>query len=226
MQLVTCPILPWFKGPEFLIELVFAAVAFIIAFYAYRVYKISRQRSIMLFGAGFTFISLAYFIQAILNLLIFRSVTTNDIVRIASGNAIAQTGVQLSIIATVSHVAFMTLGLVFLSYVTLKERGIKILLLLLSMSFVALVLSNNPLLVFYLLTSIFLLFITAQHYQRHSETRTYNSFYVFLGFALLFLGNIQLALSTSLGLLYISGLVVLLLGYLSLLASLVRVVRK
>ena len=100
------------------------------------------------------------------------------------------------------------------------------LLLIYSLSFVALLFSTNPLLVYYLLTSIFLLFISAQHYQRHDDVRSYSTLYVFLGFGMLFLGNAQLALSTSFGLLYISGLIVLLIGYLLLLGSLVRVVKK
>lgn len=226
MQIATCPILPWFSGPEFVIELIFALITFIIAFYANKIYKITKQRSIMLFGFGFFFVGLAYLIQAILNLLIFRNITTNDIIAIASGNAVVQSSIQLSILATISHIAFMILGLIFLAYVTLKERGVKILLLLLSISFVALVFSNDPLLVFYLLTSIYLLFITAQHYKRHSNTRSYNSLYVFLGFALLFLGKLQLALSAIFGLLYITGLIVLLIGYLLLLASLMSVIKK
>lgn len=226
MQIASCTVLPWFRGPEFLIELVFALITLIIAFYAFKVYKLSRQRSIMLFGTGFFFVGLSYLIQAVLNLLIFRNITTHDLLRVASGSAVVQSTMQLSILATISHIAFMMLGLIFLAYVTLKERGIKILLLLFSISFVALIFSNNPLLVFYLLTSIYLLFITAQHYQRHSEVRNFSSLYVFLGFALLFLGNAQLALSTSFGLLYLTGLIVLLFGYLLLLASLVRVVKK
>lgn len=226
MQIASCHSLSWFTGPEFFIELLFAFITIIIGFYAYKLFKLSRQRSILLFGVGFISMSAAYFIQAFLNLLILRNVVTNDIVKAITGNIAIQTTLQLSVLATIFYIVFMTFGLAVLSYVTLKERGTKIFLLIISLSFVGLIFSSNPLLVFYLLTTIFLLFITAQHYQRHGELKSYSSLFVFSGFGMLFLGNAQLIFSDNFGLLYVSGLIVLLMGYLLLLASLVNVVRK
>ena len=57
MQIASCPSLPWFSGPEFAIELVFAFITLIIGFYAYKMFTLSRQKSILLFGIGFLSVS-------------------------------------------------------------------------------------------------------------------------------------------------------------------------
>ena len=224
MQIVTCPS-SWFVGAELIAEFIFALVTLFIAFYAYKVYKFSRQRAPLLFGLGFFSISTGYFLQVALNLLLLKNVSTTQIVSTIVGESV-HSGLQLSIVATVLHIIFMTFGLGLLSYVTLKERGTKIFLLIMSLAYIALIFSFSLTAVFYVITSIFLLFMTAQHYQRHGDVRSYHTFYVFMGFGLLFLGQVQLALSNYFTTLYVSGVLTVLAGYLLLLWSLLRTMRK
>ena len=222
--LSTCMVPAWFHTADLLIQFLFAVVTILIAFYSFRVYKITKTRYPFLFGVGFLAVSLAYLTQAFLDLLIRLSVSSADIMGVMSG-ATTQVTFQLSALATLAHIILMVGGLGLLSYVTLKERGVKPLLLILSLSFVALLFAANYTLAFYLITSIFLLFMTAQYYQRHEKMRNIRSLYIFLGFALLFLGNLLLALAPVLISMYVVGHIVSLAGYVLLLASLLRVVR-
>ncbi|MCF7799128.1 hypothetical protein K9M74_04450 [Candidatus Woesearchaeota archaeon] len=223
MQLITCSTPLWFGVTKIIIQLIFALVTLLVAFFSYKVYKLSRQRPTFLFGLGFIALSSAYFIEALFNYLLLQGVQTQHLFPAAIG--VAQP-LQLSIFVVSLQMLLMITGLSLLSYVTLKERGAKIFLLILSMSLVGIVMSAHVGLTFYIITSIFLLFITAQYFQRHARKPTKNSLMVFMGFGLLFLGNVQLAFAQSLSLLYISGHFISLFGYLLLLVNLLRVVKR
>lgn len=221
----SCLVPMWFHTTDLFIQLLFALVTLLIAFYSFRVYKITKTRYPFLFGFGFLAVSLAYLTQLFLDLLIRLQISSNDIISRVIGLEAAQTTFQLSALATISYIVLMVSGLGLLSYVTLKERGTKPLLLILSLSFVALLLAANYTVAFYLITSIFLLFMSAQYYQRHEKSRSIQSLYIFFGFALLFLGNILLALASIMISMYIIGHLLSLVGYIFLLASLLRVVK-
>ena len=206
-------------------QVVFALVTLGVAYYAYRVHRLSRQRSPLLFGMAFLGVSGAYFVQALFNYLLLIGIRTQHIMGTSNPNVV-NGAFQLSVFAVYLHMILMIAGVSLLAYVTLKERGAKIYLLLLFISMVGLFLTFHPSLLFYLIISIFLAFITAQHYQRHMKRPNKNTLLVFLGFGMVFLGTVQLAFATALSALYVSGHFIVLLGYLVLLASLLRIVRR
>ena len=225
MKVVACPIPEWFAGSEILIQIIFAIVTFFVAYYSYKAYQVSRSRSVKFFGIGFLGISIAYLVQAALNFMVLQGVHSTDIARVATAGAVNQM-IPLSVVAVFTHMIIMTASLGLLAYVTLKSKGVKPLLLVWSLSIAALLLSQNFSIAFYVIASILLLFMTAQHYQRLEKAKNMTSLIVFLGFGLVFLGMLQIAFATSLNLLYISGHIILLFGYLLLLWSLLRVVLR
>lgn len=225
MKIISCHVPFWFLGSEIIIQVLFALVTLAIAYYAYRVHRITRQRSSLLFGGAFLGISGAYFVQALFNYLLLIGVRTPDIIRLTNGSSVAAT-MQLSIFAVFLHMLLMLVGVSLLAYVTLKERGAKIYILLLLLSIIAVLFTVEVSLVYFLIVSIFLAFITAQHYQRHLKKPSKNTLYVFLGFGMVFLGTVQLAFATTLSALYISGHFIAMIGYIVLLASLLRIVKR
>ncbi len=224
MQLIACSAPVWFGASKIIMQLIFSLVTFFIALFAYKVYKISRQRSSLLFGLAFVSVSFAYFIEAVFNYFLLSGVQSMRL--LSSVGLSMRTTFQLSFIAVGLHTILMILGLTLLSYVTLKERGIKIFLLLFLLSLTALIMSTHLGITFYTITSIYLLFITLQYYQHHTQKPSLNSLLIFLSFGLLFLGNLQLAFATTLNWLYLAGHFISLVGYLLLLASFFRVVRQ
>ena len=224
MDLIACATPVWFGGSDIVLQLFFALVTILIAYYAYKMYRVAKQRSTLYFGLSFLSISFAYFIQAIFNFLKLESIQSADILFMNAHHAMSTT-FQLSILAVVSHIFFMILGFALLAYVTLKERSAKIFLLMITLSFIGIVFTPFFKLVFYLIATIFLLFIAAQHYQRHAKVGTITSLLVFGGFFLLFIGNLLLAAVNVVHKFYVLAHIIILVGYLLLLFSLLRVVR-
>ncbi|MBN1175420.1 hypothetical protein JXA48_02130 [Candidatus Woesearchaeota archaeon] len=215
----------WFIQCEIGIQLIFAIVTLLVAFYAYRVYRIARQKNSFYLGAGFLSISIAYFIQAFFNFLLLRRVTTCGFLSFMAGHPVQST-MTLSVLVVFLHMVFMVAGFSVLSYITLKERNIKSFYLILALSIASLVFAANMSIMFYVLLTIMLAFITIQYSLRFNKKPTTDTFIVFLGFGMVFLGTIQLALASALGALYVSGHIVTLAGYFLLLINLMRVVRK
>lgn len=215
----------WFIQSEIGIQLIFAIVTLLVAFYAYRVYRIARQENSFYLGAGFLSISIAYFIQAFFNFLLLRQVTTCGFLSFMAGHQVQST-MTLSVLVVFLHMLFMVAGFSVLSYITLKERNIKSFYLILILSVASLIFAGNMSVMFYVLLTIMLAFITIQYGLRFNKKPTIDTFIVFLGFGIVFLGKIQLALASALSALYISGHIVTLAGYLLLLINLMRVVKK
>jgi hypothetical protein len=223
MRIVEWALPPWFASSEILIQLVFAFVTLFIAYYSYKVYKLSSQQPSLLYGLGFLGVSVSYFVQAILNFFVLRGVQSDQIIQAVTAGAMDHV-IPLSVVAVVLHMILMTASFGLLAYVTLKSRGVKPLLLIWSLSFAALLFADKFTIAFYLICAILLLYITAQYYQRLDKYRTLSSLQVFLGFGMILLGMAQIGLALTFNLLYITGHFVALVGYLLLLWSLFRVV--
>lgn len=225
MDLIALGVPRWYTTSGIAIELLFAFVALAIALFSWKVHKFMKKRQTGLFTLGFFLISFAYFIQAALNFFIVRGIMSHTVLSAMRAPPEIVTSFQLSIIAVSLHVLFVIAGLALLAYVTLKERNPQVYALLISVSILGLLFTKYLILTFYLMSSIYYLFITLQHYKRHTQRHTLTSFFIYFGFALLFIGTFQLAISMILGIFYILGHLTLLIGYLLLLASLLRVTR-
>ena len=216
MNLIAVGIPEWFTISGIAIEIVFALVTLLIALYSYKIYKITNQEQTGLFSIAFASISLSYLIQAMMNSFIVLGARN-------ALDAIAPLVFPLSVIAVSLHVVLMLGGLALLAFVMLKEKNPEVFVLFLFLSFAGLLATKSLILTFYLLSSIYLVFITFRHYCRHKKQGTTNSLLVYLGFAFIFIGNFQLALSMFLGIFFLLGHITILIGYFLLLASLLRV---
>ncbi|MGM5481333.1 MAG: hypothetical protein ACQESE_02885 [Nanobdellota archaeon] len=225
MKFVTCHIPNWFTISEIGIQALFVLVTLLIAYNAYKVHKISGQRASFLYGLGFLGLAVGYFMQALLHIFIVAGVSSQDIVAMASQRAAETTTIQLSALPTIVGMAATLAGLATIAYVTLKEKNLKVLGLLIVLSMVAIITPYYPV-TYHLAASIFLAFITLQYFRRHEKKRNANSMAVYLGFGFILLGTLQLALSDVMSTFYILGHFVALIGYLFLLWSLMKVVSK
>ncbi len=222
MLLVNCATPSWFLTLQVALQIVFALVTILVAFYSYKVYKLSKQRSIMIFGVAFLGMGAAYAIQAVLNYAVVIGVSTTNII----GTSATSSVIPLSVVAVFLHMFAMTGGLILLSYVTLKERSFKLFSLISSLAFVALLFSSHPQLVFFLITGLLLFFITGQHIQRYARSNSKGSLYVGVGFGLWLLGQTQLALAHFFDGLYVSGHVFVLAAFIVFLWNLARMFVK
>lgn len=225
MDFVSCSIPNWFSVSEVIIQAIFVAVTLLIALYSYKVYRISGQRSSLLYSLGFFGVSFGYVMQVLFHIFFLIGVSSQDIISSVSMTVANPGIIQLSVIPVMLGMIATLAGFATMAYVTLKEKNIQVLVLLFALGLLSIITPNYPI-TYHLAISVFLAFITFQYYKRHERKRTFCSMAVYLGFGLVLLGTLQLAIADMVSTFYISGHFVALVGYLSLLWSLVKVVRK
>ncbi len=222
MELLVADMPWWFTFSGIFADFVFAFTALFISLAAYRVYRFTKQRSTAFFTIAFASMSLAYFVQAILHIFVLLGLRQ---AQMYANLGAAISSFQLSVLAVSFYIFFMIAGVSLLAYICLREKRPETFALFLLVSLVGLIFTSYLMLTFYLLTTIFLSFIAYFYYQRHLQRKTTSSLLIFLGFSLLLLGHFQLAISSLSGWFYLSGQFTALAGYISLLWSLLRVVR-
>ena len=210
----------WFFGYDIALELSFAVISLMVALFAFRIYRLTSQRYAKLFGISFTLISISYFIQSIFNFLI----VTNANQRIC--DAFRFQSVSLfNILSIYFHIIFMTIGLVVLTYMTLKTEKRRILWLLLAISLPAIFLTET-LYMFFLLSTVYLAFISwyyIRNYLRNMQTKT---LLVAIAFVFLLFGSMHFIISVNHQVFYVIGHILELFAYLFILWNFYLVRKK
>jgi hypothetical protein len=205
----------WFSGYDIILELVFAIILLTISIFAFNIYKKTKKDSVKILGISFSLMSLSYFIQSIFNLLMILQI-----------NSSLPRGINLKLISSInqlalnSHILFMTLGLILLSYMTLKTKNRKIFIYLaIIITFSILLITTNRLFVFYILSSIFLLYIQIHFIRNYLKFKNLNALLILLAFLFLFLSNIIFTFSLYRKIFYFWAHIALLISYLLILLN-------
>ncbi|MFH1500811.1 MAG: hypothetical protein ABIE22_02590 [archaeon] len=208
----------WFFGYDFALEFIFAVVTLIVGIYAFKIYKLSNQRQSKLFGISFIFFSIAYFIQSLLNIGVI-SILEERVVNVNQINLLNAIGFWSIYV----HIFLFLVGLVTLTYMTLKVRSAKVYTLILIISILSLIFSFNDIYLFYVLASLFLVFITlhyASNFARHKQKKT---LLVLVAFIFLLVGNIHFIFVVNHALFYALGHILELVAYVLILINLIIV---
>jgi hypothetical protein len=190
----------WFFGFDIIFELFFFIISLIIALYALKVYRATNQKLAKYFGYGFLLVAVAYFIQSLSNYLVYSKLNA-QICQIANLASVA----TVDTIGTYIHMLLMISGFVVLLFVSLKSDKQRTLWILLSTSIIAIILSQNPMYTFYLLSSIYLAFIAwhfVENYLKNKQTMTLT---VALAFIFLWFGTFHFLISVNHELFYVIG---------------------
>ncbi len=211
----------WFLGYDILLELAFAIVSLIVGIYAFKIYKLSEQQESKLFSIAFFSISVSYFIQSFLNFAIISELNENIsiLLRINNINTMNNLGIF-------AHMIFFMAGLITLVYMTLRIRSVKAYSLLFIIIMLSLIFSLNKLYIFYLLSSVLLLYILIHYFKNYFESRKPRMLLVLVAFAFLLFGTIHFIFSLNHGLYYVIGHFLELIAYLLILTNLILVIRK
>lgn len=205
----------WFLGYDVALEITFGLVALIIALFAFKLYKTTKQKQIQIFGAGFTLIALAYFTQAIFNYLII-SKLNNTIYETLNIPTVA----LFDAIGIYTHILFMTLGLATLTYMTFKADRIRILWLIIAMPLLGIFLSTNKQLSFYLFSTIYLIFLSRHFFINYLKKKQRNTLIIAISFLFMLISKIHFALSINYQTFYAIGHILELIAYLLILFNL------
>ncbi|MGM5480535.1 MAG: hypothetical protein ACQESC_03685 [Nanobdellota archaeon] len=215
----------WFSIIEIIIQLLFVTVTFLIASTSYRIYRICKQKTTLLYGLGFLGVGIGYLMQAVLHLFLLINISSKDILSLAPIEAAKNSAIQLSTIPTVLGMTATTIGLALIAFVALKQKDSKVLGIFIILGLIGI---TTPLyhIIYPLIASVFLGFITLQYYKLHEQRKTTQSMIVYSGFGFILLGMLLHTLAKYSSAFYISGHIVALAGFVLLLWSLIKVVKK
>jgi hypothetical protein len=121
---------------------------------------------------------------------------------------------------------FFLLGIVILVFMVLKSPTKIMLWLLIAITLIAMIFSNNPFLTYYLLSTVYLAIITWHYvgnFLAHEQTKT---LLVALAFLLLFFGSFHYFLSVNHELFYVIGHFLELIAYILILTNFYWVLKK
>jgi len=174
----------WFFYYGIACELIFALVTLIGGIFSFKLYKLCNYYSIKVFSISFLFFSLSYIVQTLINLEILSNISEASF-SLTQWNNIT----SLSIISFYIYISLFILGLVTLTYMTLKERNIKHYALLLVLAFAGVLLSLNKIFAFRLISAILFFFILLHFFKNYAVRKSVNSLLVMVAFFLLMMAS-------------------------------------
>ena len=211
----------WIFGYDILLELAFALVTLFVRIYAFKVYRLTMQKQLKLFGIAFMFISISYFIQSYTNFAIISEIGENagkilDTIEIGTLNSIG----------LYAHMLFFITGLVTLAYMSMRIDSIKTYTLLIILTIASLLFNPYLLYMFYILSSVLLVYIVAYYLFNYLKKRQHNTLLVLIAFVFLLFGSIHFSFSVNHSLYYAIAHILGLVAYMLILINLIRVIRK
>ena len=182
----------WFLGYDIVLHLLFAIVTLIVSIFAFRVYRLSAQRQPKFFATAFLFISMAYLVNAIMHFFIISKLNEN----VCSAFKLASVAV-LELIGAYFYIVLFSIGLVTLTYMTLRVRSAKVYYLLLITVLISFLFTTEPLQLYHLLSSLLLVYIIIHYLINFLSKKKINALLMLAAFALLLLGNFHFIFSIT-----------------------------
>ena len=217
VQLYSIP--TWFDGFNVAFEVLFLLATSIVAFYSFKIYKISSKKEVKLFGLAFASLSISYLIIAIVNIYFISAESGIMMLTI-------ERMMDIKNIAVSSYIFFSIMGFVTLLYTTLKIERLRIYGLLVLLTFTAINFSFNKIFMIYFITSLFLLFINYHYFREYLDKKRVNILLVFLGMIFLFLSNVIFLVETAYISTYVVSHILELIGYTFIIASLIKIIKN
>lgn len=234
LQLFSTP--QWFQGWDVIFDFVGLLAALLIAGYSWRVYKINKENKFAYFSLAFILVALGFVSKAFTNsVLYFFPVreTVATILRPAAGLRLEYSGLYYRA-AFFFQMLFMLGSWLLIFFVSQKARdrlhkyyevsqiGLFIYLVVLIS-----IVSNFKYFVFYLTSSVILGMIVLNYYKNYLNTNnSRNAFLVMFSFIFILIGNLFLIFVFLFPAIYVLGEAFILVGFLLLLYTYMRVTKR
>jgi len=210
----------WFFGYDIALELLFGIVTAFVAFFSFKIFKLSEQREVKLLGLSFSAISISYFIWPLINLFALSKVN-NEV------NALTLQNLSILLFAGVySYVFFFILGLATLAYLTFNVKSQRLYALIVSLSIIVVIFSSQVGLAFNFVSALLLFYVSLYYLNKYITLKDNRIFLVLVAFVLLFFARVVFAFSAVNNLFYVVVHIIEFLAYLLIVISLVRVMKK
>lgn len=223
----------WFFGVDASFEIIAAIIAFLVAFVAWKVYRITDERKQRTFSLSFLFLSIAMIIRACTDIIVENLIKWSpklvQTLPTAPVEGMSRTAF-IFITGYITHILLTISALLLLATVCykIKDRAFIIMLFLLTLP--AILISGSYFLSFYGLTFVLLLFITYSYYRNCIKLKRKKlCLLVTSGFGLITLAQPQFVLTAARilpesvrELMYVGGHATQIIGYLILLIALIK----
>jgi uncharacterized protein involved in response to NO len=174
----------WFFGFDIGMEMLFAVVTILVSIIAFRIYSMTEDRKVKLFGLAFLFIGLSYIAWAGINLWFTQLI--GDETRELSIESIATIGV----IGLYSYIILFISGLINLVSTTCESYKGRAYYLLFGLSLLVIVSSINKLITFRIVSAFLLFFVAYHYFEEYLKNKNKKTLYVMLAITLLFISNV------------------------------------
>lgn len=210
----------WFFGFDIAMELIFAVIALLVAFFAYRIYKVSEHEETKFFAIAFSLISASYIIWAGLNLFLVSNLT-DKVMEISLSNLFS-----INYILTLAYMCLFVLGLLTIAYSQFKIKSGRIYYIFVGLALIAVVSSTFPLITYRLLSIFLLTFIVYHYLAEHSAHKNRKTRLILSAFVLLLLSSIDFIFANYSYCAYVVGHFLELGAYCLILKSLLSSIKK
>lgn len=211
----------WFFGFDIGMEVLFFLITLLVALFAFKISKITKERNIKFFGIAFLLISISYVVSAANNFWFVVQISNSF--RELDLQHIAFLGILINYVYIVLFIA----GLVTLAFITCNSaKWSKTYYLLLGLSLLVIASSMSPITSFRIV-SLFLIFFIGYYYlEEYFENGNKHTLGTFFAFLLLFLAELDFVFVPVYYQAYIVGYLLELAAYLTLLGVLIKSVKK
>lgn len=210
----------WFFTYSILLEIAFAFITAFVAIYSFKIYNLCKEKDFRFFSIGFGFISASYIIWSIVNLFLLDKIS--DGVQALT----LQQFVSIGAIGIYFYMLLSIIGFATLAYITLKVENKWIYSLLILTSIIALGSSANKAFTFYILSSLFILYITAHYFFQFKNNKKTKNFLIPVAFLLLLLSHIHFIFAIDHYIYYVIGHIIELIAYILILTRLILIIKK
>lgn len=215
----------WFYGFESLFDFITIIAAFLIGLYAYKFYKLSKERNYKFFSLSFFAIALSYFVKLFTYTNVYlRYFISREQLGVVEG--LVSNIPSLSTLALTVHQYLLLVGLLGILVILLKTRS-KILIILLLYFITAITfLSLTAAYVIHITAALITFFIFMKYYVNYEKRKNRANMYVMLSFLALFVSQLFFLFKFRHAMPYVIGELFQIVGYAFLLYTFITITRK
>jgi len=217
----------WFYGVDYIFELVSVIVGLLISYFSYKTYRYTSQKKYFYFSASFFLVALAFIAKVLATIPVYSkelkietvglvTVTQQVINRVSWINSLG-----ISVSRLVMLFAFLILLLV-----TSKIRDKNIIFLLIYLMVISTTMVSAHYIVFHVTLLLLLAMLFLSFRKNWLKVKSLSAKMVMYSFGLLLLSQVLFVFSGLFDSFYVIGESIQLIGYLLLLASIIRIMLK
>ncbi len=211
----------WFYGYDIALELLFALITLAVGLVALKVHRLSSQAQVKLFGYSFLLIASSYFFKSVINFLILSKIRGGTCTACKISDILLYDNIGM-----IGYMILFAIGLGTIGYMTLKIDNWKAHTLLILILALAIIFSINKVYIFYLLSSILLVYILGYYIYNFIKNKQRKVILIIIAFSFLLFGSIHFLISVNHSIFYVIGHVLELVAYALILLNLLLAIKK